>query len=128
MFLGLCVVHYSKAILIEIKYGQTSQGTGTSYCGTIEWGIEYEKNESFWGKIIPKNRIYRNNMAQYGIICNNNSKHNFKTELVFWYVDLISLTWSVLVLSVCHHGNEMSQTYNATTRFILLFHFLCCRY
>ena len=41
------VVHYSIAILIEIKYGQTSQGTGTSYCGTIEWGIEYEKNESF---------------------------------------------------------------------------------
>ena len=35
------------SILIEIKYGETSHGTGTSYCGTIEWGIEYEKNESF---------------------------------------------------------------------------------
>ena len=35
------------SILIEIKYGETSHGTGTSYCGTIEWGIEYEKNKSF---------------------------------------------------------------------------------
>ena len=43
----VCVSVQCTSIVIEIKYGETSQGTGTSYCGTIEQGIEYEKNESF---------------------------------------------------------------------------------
>ena len=33
----------SAGIHIEIKYGQTRRGE--SYCGTIEQGIEYRKNE-----------------------------------------------------------------------------------